>query len=443
MKRNIIIKSLATIICCVNFAVATAQNGINIPFSQYGVGFSAIPYNMPYAAQLGGVVYSRQSSNMVNPFNPASYAAIQPTSFVFDMGLSIDLSTSVDSRTSLYDADGNLGYISFAFPLSKWWKTAMGVLPSTVVNYETVGTIDNAPYGEMKTRYEGHGGLTRFFWGHGFNVTDRLSLGFNANYLFDNTSRAITYDFLANDTNFFSDSRREKVTNIRIFTFDFGAQYVQPLGEHYTLQLGLTFIPHQVRNVTDNSLIYTFVTYAGNEYLRDTIFPAADQSSQYTSTVEQPYVVGFGASLERNKRWLVAFDATYSPWSGMKYTENSSYQLFGASALRYDDNFRGSLGLQRVGDKDAQSYMRRVSYSCGFHYEYGKLQLQTAGTQYCINEWGLGAGMSLPMRKGRSVMNLSVNYSSMGTIDLLRRNCVTFGISIGSCETWFMKRKYN
>ncbi len=54
----------------------SAQNGINSPFSQYGIGYSNLPYNMPAASALGGVVYSRSAFNSINPFHPASYAAI-------------------------------------------------------------------------------------------------------------------------------------------------------------------------------------------------------------------------------------------------------------------------------------------------------------------------------------------------------------------------------
>jgi hypothetical protein len=47
------------------------------------------------------------------------------------------------------------------------------------------------------------------------------------------------------------------------------------------------------------------------------------------------------------------------------------------------------------------------------------------------------------MRKGRSVLTLSVAYSSFGNLDLLRRDVFTVGLSVGSCERWFAKRKYN
>jgi hypothetical protein len=47
------------------------------------------------------------------------------------------------------------------------------------------------------------------------------------------------------------------------------------------------------------------------------------------------------------------------------------------------------------------------------------------------------------MRKGRSLLTLSVGYSSMGNKELLQRETITFGIGVSTCERWFVKRKYN
>ena len=33
---------------------AEAQNGFNLPYSQYGLGVSELPFNMPMAARMGG-----------------------------------------------------------------------------------------------------------------------------------------------------------------------------------------------------------------------------------------------------------------------------------------------------------------------------------------------------------------------------------------------------
>lgn len=430
----------------------SAQNGINSPYSQYGIGLFNQPYNMPSVTSLGGVTYTRADNNTVNPFNPASYAAVNMESFVFDMGLSIDMSTLRNNSAKQYDADGNLGYIAVAFPLTRWWKTSLGVMPLTDVNYQSVHTTDSVPGGPVKTIYEGMGGVANFFWGHGFNILGgndpartQLRAGFNINYLYGTLTRAITKDFDSNDSTYFMDSRSQKDTYIKNFTFDLGLQFEQPLGKGFRMGAALSLKPARTMTLKDNALVYTFVTAAGGaEYLRDTIFPVNGQSSEYESTLEQPLTTGIGLFLQHDDQWRVAIDATFAPWSGLKYTENSQYNIFGVSPLRYDNSYRMAVGFQLLGDKNASSYFRRITFSAGVHYESGRLSLHLIdNSDYQLNEWGCGIGMALPMRKGRSVLNLSLGYSSFGTIDLLRRDALSIGISISSCESWFVKRKFN
>lgn len=434
------------------FAVlaVSAQNGLNSPYSQYGIGFNNMPYNMPALSALGGVAYTRSSFNSLNPFNPASYGAINMESMVFDMGLYVEMTTLRNTTEHQFDADGNLGYLAIGFPLTKWWKTALGVMPMSDVNYQSVQTADAGLGGEVKTLYEGMGGVSQFFWGHGFNILGgndgkkpQLRAGFNLNYLYGNLTRAVTYDFTANDTTYFMDSRSQKDTYIKNLTFDMGVQYEQPIGDRYHLGLGVNIKPHRTMTVRDNALVYTFVTNAATEYMRDTIFPL-DGNSEFESSLEQPFTTGVGLSFQRDDMWLVAFDATFAPWSGLKYTENNSYSIFGQSPLRYGGNQRYALGLQLMGDRNATNYIRRITFSAGGHYENGRMQMMlTDGREFNLHEWGIGMGVSLPMRKGRSVLTVSAAYSSFGTSDLLRRDAFTIGISVGSCESWFVKRKFN
>ncbi|MBP5515757.1 MAG: hypothetical protein J6X86_02290 [Bacteroidales bacterium] len=443
-------------ICCLLAIVAFsasayAQNGINSPYSQYGIGLNNMPYNMPAFASLGGVAYSRSASNMVNPFNPASYASIGMESFVFDMGLNIETSKLYNNNESQFDADGNLGYLAFGFPLTKWWKTAIAVMPMSDVDYQSTYTTVQPPAGEVKTLYDGTGAVTQFMWGHAFNILGnnnatktQMRAGFNVNYLYGNISRAISNEFSGNDTTYFMNSRRQKETYLKNVTFDLGLQFDQPLGENHRLSAGFVIKPPRKMTVKDNALVYTFVTNAATEYMRDTIFPADGNDSEYESTLEQPFTTGIGLSFQRNDRWLIALDATFSPWNGLKYTENSSVAIFGQSPMRYDNTYKLAIGMQLLGDKNAAKYFRRITFSAGAHYENGRLNLQLVdNSQYRLDEWGCGIGMSLPMRKGRSVLNLSLSYSSFGTADLLRRDALQFGIAIGSCESWFVKRKFN
>ena len=423
-----------------------AQHNFNIPFSQYGIGLSDMPYNMPTAFGMGGTVYARAARNSINPFNPASYAAVETESFVFDIGLNIQTSVLRKDVNRLTDADGNLAYITVAFPITQWWKTSAGLLPYSKSNYESVQTkSDPAGLGNVKTIYAGHGGVSQLYWGNGFNIGERLSLGFNIDFLYGNITRAITYEFPGNDTTFYVNSRRQKNTYVRNLLFDLGAQYTQPLGSKYSLRLGVTCRVPRTMQVQDQSLCYTFHRQTSMEYLFDTIFPARGESDTYNSTLIQPFTIGAGLALERNERWEIDIDGYYSPYSGVDYREDPSYNLFGSTAFRSAPNYRFAVGGEWKGNPGAVTYWGRIGITAGVYHSHGILTLQTvsATDPVSINETGCGLGIRLPMRKGRSILTLSVGYSSLGTADLLRRDVVTFGISVGSCERWFVKRKYN
>lgn len=424
--------------------VAEAQNSFNVPFSQFGIGLSELPYNMPYAYSMGGAVYSRAARNSINPFNPASYAAVESESFVFDIGINIQSCKLTHGDNSLSDADGNVAYLAVAFPLAKWWKTSAGIMPYSNVDYESVQTTYSATAeGNVKTIYAGNGGVSQIYWGNAFNIGKQLSLGFNLNYLYGSITRAITYDFLENATTYHMNSRRQKDTYINNLVIDLGAQYLQPLGENYTMHMGLTCrLPRQM-TVKDVARVYTFVASSSQELLCDTIFPLPGDDDSYRSDLEQPLTLGVGLALERNNRWQVALDFSHAPYSGMKYTENTQYNLFGTSTVQYHSNTRIALGGEWMGNTDASNYWSRIGFRTGVYYNQGRLSLEVADGAYRLDEIGGGIGFALPMRKGRSVLNLSFGYASFGTADLLRRDCLTVGLSLGSCEHWFAKRKYN
>ena len=90
---------------------------------------------------------------------------------------------------------------------------------------------------------------------------------------------------------------------------------------------------------------------------------------------------------------------------------------------------------------DASTYWGRISWSAGFHTEQGAMRLILNGREQVVNEWGFGLGATLPMRKGRSLLTLSLGYSSLGNKDLLQRDCFTVGIAVSTCERWFVKRQ--
>ncbi|MBR1793112.1 MAG: hypothetical protein IJ764_05675 [Bacteroidales bacterium] len=432
--------------------ILMSQNGVNSPFSQYGLSQNKLPGSTPFAAAMGGVVYSRASNNYVNPFNPASYASIQKESFVFDISMSLDNTHLTGGNQTSNSFDGALSSLAVAFPLTNWWKTSLGLLPYSTTKYETV--VQQSVTGTsqlVRNVYDGTGGISQVYWGNGFNIIGgdegkpTLQAGFNLNYLYGNVSRAITYDFVGSDTSYYQDTRRQKNTRVSNVTFDIGLLYRQPLNEKYTLTAAVTCKLPQTLTVKDESLIYTFITTSGTEHFLDTIFPARGESSKYDSKMKQPMGIGVGLAIERNHRWEVAVDAYYAEHSGMKYEEGLSHPIFGNSGLQYKSNCRIAIGGGWLGNPEAVRYIGRMGLTGGIHYEKGKLSLdvsQTGNTE-TLDEWGVGMGITFPMRKGRSQFVLSCAYTNFGETDLLCTETFSIGFTLSSNERWFVKRKYN
>ena len=394
MKKTII-TLLTSIIACTG--IATAQNDINLPYSQFGIGSSDMPYTLPMVTRMGGAIYSRSGNNYINPFNPASYGSIEKESFVFDMGFNVQLNTQRTGDNSMYDAAGNVGYLSIGMPVTKWWKLAGGLMPYSSMNYNSVTQqSDTNSYGTMTTRYQGQGGVSQVFAGSAFNIPAwkgaNLQAGFNVNYLTGRIQRTISYEFTDNTISHWVNSRRLKETKLSNVLFDFGLQLRQAIGDNYTLGLGLTYKPYRDMKVADNALVYTY--YASTEQLIDTIFPARGEEVGFYSRLEQPNTFGIGFSLERNKRWVVAVDATLSGWSGLRYTEDEGHSIFGQSAISYGPYSRTAAGFERTGDMDASTYWGRISWSLGVHVEQGAMCLSLADGDRRIDAWGLGAGIS-------------------------------------------------
>lgn len=414
---------------------ANAQNGVNSPYSQFGTGVIEMPYNSPFAIG-NGTFLAASSHNAINVYNPATYGSILSRSFVFDVGLGVQMNWLSDNTTNEFDADGYLSHISIAFPFCKWWKTAFSVQPFTKIEYNfSIPSVDTTSYGKMNTEYSGEGGVNRFTWGHAFNLGERVAVGFNLHLLYGNLSHYITYDFLANDTSWYIDNQRQKNTRILNFGTDIGIHYNQPIGEKYTLSLGATMRPAIRQKIKESAYKYT----VANGNAREVVYPNDGESGEYRSHVSESWSAGLGVSFCRIDRWIVSFDWQWAAWNGLKIEDGAEYPILSESAIQYRPYNRFAAGFAWTGNSQGTHYWERVGYSLGLHYEMNKFNTASTG----IDEYGLGLGVTLPMRKGRSAIHLAAGYSRFGTSDLLMRDCMTVGISFGSCENWFMKRKYN
>ena len=440
MRNKILIIGIA-FLAALTGQSADAQNSFNLPYSQYGLGSVEQPFNMPMASAMGGVVYTRSNSNAINPFNPASYGGIGLESFVFDMGLNVQMNRLTSDGRTVKSADGNVGYLAVGLPITRWWKMAAGLMPYSSVSYVT---RIPATTGGMATQFEGRGGVNQIFAGMAFNVLDgkkdKLQAGFNVKYLTGSVVRLMSYT--TTDTSLhLINSRHAQELRLSNVLLDFGVQYRRALGEKYTLGAGVVYKPYMDMRVKEVSLIYTY--HATSEALLDTVFPASGEDAELRSRLEQTHTVGVGVNLERNGLWQVAADAAFSGWQGLRHTPVAGRSVFGESPMRGGAYSRYAVGFEKLVNAEASNYFGRMGWSAGASMEQGLLYLTMPNGESRVDRWSIGAGATLPMRRGRSLLTISVGYSSMGDKAVMQRRCVTFGVAVSSCERWFVKRKYN
>ena len=88
------------------------------PYSRYGYGI--LNDNATSAQRaMGGVGYAMSSGRQINVMNPASYAAMDSLTFLFDMGITGTALWSTEGEESGKDFGGGLDYVTIQFPICK------------------------------------------------------------------------------------------------------------------------------------------------------------------------------------------------------------------------------------------------------------------------------------------------------------------------------------
>ena len=72
------------------------------PYSRFGYG-TMRDYATSSQRSMGGVGYAMQSGRQINVMNPASYAAIDSLTFLFDMGISMSYQSASDTGNKTSD----------------------------------------------------------------------------------------------------------------------------------------------------------------------------------------------------------------------------------------------------------------------------------------------------------------------------------------------------
>ncbi len=423
---------LILVIAAIMFSgILMAQSTINSPYSRYGLGELRGENVSAQLKGMGGISIGMNDPTLINPSNPASYAVFDSLSIVLEAGLRANFVNLQTDQLSENSRSATLGYILLGFPITKWWKTSLGILPFSKIGYNVDIVIDMSEYefSDIQNELQGEGGVNRLYWGNAFNIGKNLRLGIDSYYIFGNGSRNSSVHFL-DSLNIYG-TKVETSTRGSDFIFDYGLQYDLHFGESDVLTLGVIYANKFNVNANRRYLSKTITGgfYEIVEETKDTVEYRPDEKGSFVI----PPKFGFGAVYKKSDSWLIGVDFEWQKWS--------DFEAFGVPDSLYN-TMRIAIGGEYTPDHtNISTLFKRMTYRAGARYEQTYLSLR--GHQ--VDEFGISFGLTFPLKKSKTTLDLGLEVGKRGTSKdkLIQENffSVNFGVSIQ--EKWFYKRKYN
>lgn len=430
MLGNKLIKLYFSLIIVFSFIFqADAQPGISSPYSAAGVGYLSYVNNLQNRS-MGGIGIGTRISSTINLLNPASLTAIDTLSFIFEGGVIGHYTTLRTETFSEPVSSASLDHLLFGFPVAKWWKSSIGLLPFSTVGYNVLDLSYKEDIGNVLYEFEGSGGLSEFYLANAFEIFKSISIGVNTSYIFGTIDKSQSVSFP--DTAYRLNTKVENSISVGDLYIDFGVQYYKKFKNNLHLVVGGTYSPKINLNADGKYLARTYVGEVGNiEYYRDTVDYKADKG-----TVIMPEGYGLGFSLSKRDHWFIGADYKMDKWEEFRNFERSD-------SLVNSHTF--SAGGKYTPNYLSNSYLNRMNYRIGARFSQTYLNLRD--TQ--INSFGITFGVGLPLRAlairgSKSKINLGFEVGRRGTTEkgLIQEDYFNFFLGVTVNELWFFKRRY-
>lgn len=416
---------LLAAVAFITAAVAVqAQNGTMTPYSRYAYGMLG-DHATSAQRSMGGVGYAMSSGRQINAMNPASYAAIDTLTFLFDMGIDLTSLHQSEMQASGRVTDnkfgGGLDYVNMQFPLGRYMGASIGLLPFSSVGYSFGSEIDNG----IDSR-QGSGSLNEFYVGIAGRPFKGFTVGANISYLFG-TILNDTYGILSSTEN----SLFQNQMSVRDYHLNFGIQYGVTVNRHDRLTLGLVYSPAKTLLGTAQTVVVVNDGTTQNSSVED--------HHSLRGNYSLPETWGAGISYNFNRRVTVEFDYTYQPWSKAKYRGYESTP----TTFSFADRSKYALGIEYMPDWRG-GYFKRIRYRLGGYYNNDYLQiLSRDGDPNRLREYAVTAGFGFPVPTLKTIVNLGFEYKrrQANPNPLIKESYFNITIGVNFNEMWFRQSK--
>lgn len=389
------------------------------PYSRFGFGL--LQDNATSAQRaMGGVGYAMSSGRQINVMNPASYAAIDSLTFLFDMGISATALWSDENGAKGKDFGGGLDYITMQFPIGKYMGASVGLLP-----YSSVGYSFGQELVHGTSSREGTGGINQLYAGVSGRLFKGLSVGTNISYLFG-TSIYDSYAYTSSGAT----SLFERVMQVRDWHIQLGAQYSYDIDKKNRLTVGVVYTPGKTLLGKTWAIKYD----VNADEAPDTV-----SNIKLKDNYSLPDTWGVGLNYEWDNRLMAEVDFTYQAWKDAK--ASALYNADGAVVFEsptYDNRWEISAGLQFT-PKLRGNYAQRIQYRVGGFYNHDYLVVNGNN----IREYGITAGFGLPVNGLKTIVNIGFEYRHRQAHPnpLIKEDYLGITLGVNFNELWFWQNK--
>jgi hypothetical protein len=332
----------------------------------------------------------------------------------------------------------NIEYLTMGFPITRWWKFSIGLVPYSRIQYNYLDEIELGQPEQITATYNGSGGFNEFYFGSAWEPIKNLSIGVNAGYLFGKLKKERVVRL--NNSNQNPTSINEDYT-ANDFYFKFGLQYhpyfTDKNDRRHRFIIGATYDSKKKVKVRINALSARYFIVTSNIYELIDTFDIIDSIGYLTL----PQKIGVGLSYVFNDR--LAISAEYSK---QNFTQGLGINRYERLADYSSFRFGAEYIPVPLSDRQRAKYYERMHYRIGGHYTNTYLSFD--GTQ--INDYGFSVGLGFPWRNSQKLythtsFNISYEYGIRGTTehDLLQEkyHIITIGVTLH--DFWFLKAKYD
>ncbi len=431
-------RRIALVLCSLllTLAAQAQTNGSNSPYSRYGLGLlndGAQSFNKG----MSGVGYALSDGEQLNFKNPATYAAIDSASLLFDAGFTLQHANigTKGNRTNARNAE--VDYIAAGFRMLPGFGMSVGLRPYSTVGYTLTGTstFERAGVDVTQTEtYKGDGGLHEIYGGLAYAPLHRgkhhLSFGVNVGYLWGDLSHSVSASF--SDATIYSRTRKYE-TNISTFKIELGLQYLLQATERHRLSLGVVY--NYGHDIASSGHYYDIQTNGSTVTLADT--------QHVGKAYSLPHTLGVGLGWNYRNRLRVGFDYTYQHWSSthVPVLENNIYIR---RKGELSDRHTFALGAEYQPDPRSTHWRHHVRYRAGVSYSTPYIKVNGEDGP---SEIGASLGVSLPITTHYNYLgnypelHLSAGYRRVEPAHSwqVAENYLWFSVGFTFNELWFQK----